>query len=295
MKILFVVNSSDFLVKIEKLFTKICARPSPMNETLKQFQTLVEIVQKLRGPKGCPWDKEQTQKSLTQYALEETYELIEAIESSDQKHIQEELGDFLFQVILQAQVAEDEGHFQLLSVIQQLNEKLIRRHPHVFGDAQYANSQEVWKNWDRLKKLENTAPKPLFNYPKDLPALQAAYKIGVKTEGYEFDWDQAQEVLEKVHEEFNETKEALADYNHHPGGGKQALTHEIGDLLFSVAQLARHVDLEPEACLREANRRFEQRFNKVLKLSGLEKENFAALSKAEKEQLWNRAKKEISE
>lgn len=266
-----------------------------MNETLKQFQTLVEIVQKLRGPKGCPWDKEQTQKSLTQYILEETYELIEAIESQDQKHIQEELGDFMFQVILQAQVAQDDAHFQLSDVIQQLNEKLVRRHPHVFGQEHFADSQEVWKNWDRLKKAENTQPKPVFSYPRTLPALQAAYKIGIKTEGYEFDWNRASEVLDKVKEEYLETEHALNEYQRNPMDGKSALEHEIGDLLFSVAQLARHVDLEPEACLREANRRFERRFNAVLELSNtIDKDEFAALSLAEKEDLWKKAKEKFS-
>lgn len=296
---------------------------SDLNSTSlhQHFQTLVEIVAKLRGPQGCPWDQEQTQKSLTQYALEEAHELCEAIESGQQQEIKEELGDFLFQVILQAQVAQDDGHFDLAAVIQQLNEKMIRRHPHVFGNGKAKNSEEVWKNWEKIKAMEKASrpnkEKPIFNYPRTLPALQASYKIGVKTEGYKFDWPNANGVLDKVKEELLEVEEAFADFTAQGGLSKpvtqelpahpvqeklseelKALRHEIGDLLFSTAQLARHLYLEPEQCLREANRRFETRFNAVLKLAAKihgpefsDKDIFASgLTLEQKESLWEQVK-----
>ncbi len=255
---------------------------------LQEFQTLVEIVARLRGPDGCPWDKEQTQKTLTQYALEEAYELVEAIESQNPTEIKEELGDFLFQVILQAQVAQDEKQFSLLDVIKSLNEKMIFRHPHVFGNDGAKTTTEVWKNWEKLKAEENKAkPKPVFSYPRQMPALQAAQKIGGKTKRLKFDWDKPAEVLEKVEEEITELKAEMNASKLDPA----KLEHEIGDVLFSVAQLARHLGLEPEQCLRSANRRFEDRFNEVLKLSGKSMDDFPALSLQEKEELWKQAKK----
>ncbi|MGZ5280243.1 MAG: nucleoside triphosphate pyrophosphohydrolase, partial [Pseudobdellovibrionaceae bacterium] len=207
---------------------------------LQQFQTLVEIVARLRGPDGCPWDKEQTQKTLTQYAIEEAFELVEAIESQNPHEIKDELGDFLFQVILQAQVASDDSQFSLLDVIKNLNEKMIRRHPHVFGDDGAKTTTEVWKNWEKLKAKEQAEkPKPVFNYPRQMPALQAAQKIGGKTKRLKFDWSKPSEVLEKVDEEIQELKEEMSK----PKPDLQHLEHEIGDVLLSVAQLARHLGL----------------------------------------------------
>jgi tetrapyrrole methylase family protein / MazG family protein len=254
-------------------------------QSVESFQKLLKIVSQLRGPGGCPWDREQTQKSLTPYAIEEAYELAEAIESGSQTDTQEELGDFLFQVILQSQVAEDEGHFDIHDVIETLNRKMIHRHPHVFGGAGERSIDEVWKHWDKLKDAEKSKPKPVFSYPRQMPALQAAYKIGVKTEGYKFDWKSPSEVFEKVREEFHELEESLQ------GQSRQEIEHELGDLLFSAAQLARHHKMEPEQILRQANRRFEQRFNQVLKLSGVGKDEFRELSEEKMQELWSQAKK----
>ena len=260
-----------------------------LNPILNEFKVLVEIVARLRGPNGCPWDQEQTQKSLTQYAIEEAFELVEAIEAGLPQEIREELGDFLFQVILQSQVAQDEGQFSLLEVLQTLNEKLMRRHPHVFGQESAQNSHEVWKKWDQLKALEKKNPR-IFSYPKGLPALQAAYKIGLKTKRLHFDWDQASDVMAKVHEEISELQAEMAQDKVAP----EALEHELGDVLFSVAQLARHLGLKPEQCLRSANRRFEDRFNLVLELSGRSPEDFSKITTPEKEALWQEAKKRLA-
>lgn len=262
-----------------------------------QFQTLVEIVARLRGPDGCPWDKEQTQKSLTQYAIEEAFELVEAIEKNEPQEIKEELGDFLFQVILQAQVAQDEGQFTLLEVIENLNEKMIRRHPHVFGEAGTRDITEVWKNWEQIKAKEKRekenqngpTEKPIFSYPRAMPALQAAQKIGGKTKRLKFDWQTPEQVFEKVQEEIEELNVELN--SSHPDLEK--IENEIGDVLFSVAQLARHLNLEPEQCLRKANRKFESRFQEVIRLSGLSLEKFPDLPDDEKEKLWAQAKKNL--
>jgi tetrapyrrole methylase family protein/MazG family protein len=253
-------------------------------QAVQDFKKLLEVVAALRGPDGCPWDREQTTKSLTQYAIEEAYELAEAIEAGQDQDVCEELGDFLFQVILQSQVAEDEGRFSIKDVIQQLNSKMVYRHPHVFGDAGQRSIEEVWKHWEKLKASEKPKSKPVFSYPRKMPALQAAHKIGVKTEGYRFDWKNPEQVFEKVREEFHELEEALQsnDTSH--------IEHEIGDMLFSLAQLSRHLKMEPEQILRSANRRFENRFNKVLELSGLGKEEFRELPAETMEDLWRRAK-----
>lgn len=256
------------------------------NEALNEFKRLVEIVAALRAPDGCPWDKEQTQKTLTHYILEEAFELVEAIEGGKQELIQEELGDYLFQVILQAQVAQDEKLFELKDVIKILNEKMVRRHPHVFGNVKMQTSEEVWKKWETLKAQENAQPKPVFSYPRNMPSLSAALKIGHKTEGYQFDWQNAREVLAKLKEEIAELEEVMDQKE-----ATQEHLHEIGDVLFSAAQIARHLKIDPEQSLREANRRFEKRFLKVLELAGNpNKENFAKLSLEEKESLWSKAK-----
>jgi MazG family protein len=314
------------------------------SKVLTQFQSLVEIVSRLRGPQGCPWDIAQSQRSLVQYSIEEAFELAEAIETGDQQEIQQELGDFLFQVVLQSQVAQDDGHFQLADVIERLNQKMIDRHPHVFSAQQVSGLEEIWANWEQQKdkeKDQQSKPKPVFSYPRTMPALQAAYKIGVKTESYKFDWDNATQVFEKVREEFQETEQALNEFtaaketlsraedpskntsatftqfsdkkslsndnlennpsspteNDHQGLKlhksdllKNKLEEEIGDLLFSIAQLCRHLDLEPEQCVRGANRKFETRFNEVLRLSGLSRDQFKHLSTEEKEKLWMQAK-----
>lgn len=254
-----------------------------MDSTPQLFQSLVEIVAKLRGPQGCPWDKEQTARSLTPFILEEAFELVEAIEGGRREEIIDELGDFLFQVVLQAQVAKDEGAFTIDEVVRHLAEKMVRRHPHVFGDQSWATSDEVLANWDALKEKEKK--RKIFNYPRNLPALQAAHKIGFKSEGWKFDWDTAAEVLAKVDEEIAELKEAMQ------GRDEAHLRHEMGDALFSLAQLARHLGFSAEESLREANRRFETRFDKMLELREItEKAAFAALSPAEKERAWAAAK-----
>jgi tetrapyrrole methylase family protein/MazG family protein len=258
---------------------------------LNQLESLVEIVSALRGPDGCPWDKEQTHESLTQYAIEEAHEFVEVTESSlpaaeKNKLMKEELGDMLFQVILHAQLASERGAFNLTDVIHTLSEKLVRRHPHVFTDAKVADTAEVIRNWEIIKKNEKKSDenKYAINVPP-LPALQKAYKIGKRTEKLQFDWQSAAEVMTKVQEEYEELQEALEEND------KDHIKHELGDMFFSLAQLGRHLDLEPEQVLRRANDRFLKRFSTMLDLVLQDRKDFGALNTTEKEEYWSKAKK----
>lgn len=263
---------------------------SPSN--LRHIESLVEIVKALRGPDGCPWDKEQTHETLTQYAIEETAELVEAIEdktpSRDMK-MKEELGDVLFQVILHSEMAAERGAFTFTDVIESISEKLVRRHPHVFSDVNVADSAEVIRNWDEIKKKEKELKGEAKASPYDLnvpplPALQRAFKIGKRTEKLQFDWDNAEGVMGKVEEEFDELREAL-DLT-----SADEIEHELGDVLFSLAQLGRHLDMEPEQVLRKANKRFEERFNKMTELATADHKDWGKLTLDEKEAYWQKAK-----
>lgn len=254
-------------------------------KTLNKIESLIQIVQDLRGPEGCPWDKEQTHTSLTPYAIEEVFEMVEAIESGDDNHACEELGDVLFQVILHATIAEERGAYNIQDVIQSISSKIVRRHPHVFSDVKVKDSNDVIKNWDEIKKLEKhnkPEKKDFFNIPKGLPALQASTKIGEKTERYKFDWSATEDVLKQLKSEIQELEDAMKNQN------LSEIQHEIGDVLFSAAQVARHLKTEPETDLRIANKRFIQRFEKMLENKTIEQ--FTALSSNEKENLWKMAK-----
>jgi MazG family protein len=223
----------------------------------------IEVIKALRHPiTGCPWDLEQTHESLLKYLIEESYEFIEATELKNPKLMEEELGDVLLQVLLHATIGEETKNFDLESVAKTLSEKMIRRHPHVFGDqADQLTSDEVVTNWQEIKKNEKGDPKYSIDTKYlHAPALESAFKIGQKSTKVNFDWEDYYQVMAKVEEEWQEVKEELP-----PGGkhDKARVKEEIGDLLFSVAQLARHLDLNPEECLRDANRKFIHRFQKV--------------------------------
>lgn len=256
-------------------------------KNLKEFNALLEIVKTLRGPDGCPWDKEQTHKTLTRFALEEAFELAEAIDQDDQTEIVEELGDLLLQVVLHAEIGRQEKRFKIDDVIEAISSKMVRRHPHVFADVEVENSEEVLKNWNEIKASEkvNKPKTSSFNIPESLPALIRSQKIGEKTSRLRFDWTSPEQVLSKVDEELEEVKEALKS------GSAEELQAEIGDLLFSVAQLARHVNCDPEQSLRQCNKRFERRFFKMQELATQKKLDFLTLTDAEVETLWTEAKK----
>jgi tetrapyrrole methylase family protein/MazG family protein len=256
----------------------------------RSFESLTEIVAHLRGPEGCPWDKEQTHLSLAPYAIEEVFEFVDALENNNdplEKSIKEELGDMLFQVVLHCQLAKERKIFDIHDVLEVLNKKMVRRHPHVFSNFKADSSDEVVKNWDEIKKLEkkeNSQPSH-FELPLNLPALQKSYKIGKKTEKLKFDWNNVSEVLLKVKEELQELEETIINNE-----SLARQEEELGDLLFSIAQLGRHLKIEPETAARKANNKFETRFFTMLELSRLKGLDFNKLSISEKEKLWQEIK-----
>jgi tetrapyrrole methylase family protein/MazG family protein len=220
------------------------------------FEELVKIMKKLRAPGGCPWDAEQTHESLTRYLLEETYEVIEAIDEKSPAHLKEELGDLLLQPVFHAAIAEESGSFNIDDVISTLCKKLIHRHPHVFGDLEIMNSSQQIENWEKIKKIEkgDERKSALSGVPDHLPALLKAHKISEKASRVGFDWEHADQVFAKVMEELHEFEEAW-------GAGDQArMEDELGDLLFSIANLGRFLSLNPEEALRKTINRFQKRF-----------------------------------
>lgn len=258
-----------------------------------EFQCLLDVMKALRAPDGCPWDLEQTPKSLVPYAIEEACELAEAIENRasapNDSHVIEELGDLLFQVVFQAEIARQENRFTINDVIKAVCDKMISRHPHVFGDEKAETSEDVLKNWQIIKAKEKkgSQPKKGFGIPVQLPALQRAHKIGEKTKNLKFDWNKTADVLEKLKEEVSELQFALDQRD------PKKIEHELGDVLFSAAQMSRHAGFESEQTLRIANQRFEHRFETmrdIVKDKGL---NWDTLSDSEKEIYWCEAKKRL--
>lgn len=262
-----------------------------MQKEYPQIVKIIEVIRKLRDPKdGCPWDLKQTHESLLKYLVEESYEYIHAVEENDPEKMQEELGDVFLQVLLNAQIAEDNGLFNLEDVAKTLSEKMIRRHPHVFKDKSLATtSEEVLKNWDEIKKKEKEN-KPFFtDEDLALPALMSAQKIGKKSGKVNFDWDTVEQVFDKVLEEVEEVKVELKDKEKN----REKVFEEIGDLLFSVTQLARHMGFEAEDCLRFANKKFVSRFQVLEKLIQEDEKDIQVLNIPELEAYWQRAKKEL--
>ncbi len=252
---------------------------------LNEFSSLVQLITDLRGPDGCAWDKQQTHVTLAPYAIEETYEMVEALEGGNDQDMCEELGDVLFQVVIHAQLAAERKAFHINDVIRSINDKLVRRHPHVFSDTQVTGTEDIMKNWELIKaqekKLKNKKTS-LFNVPRGLPALQTAEKIGDKTNQYKFDWTEVRDVIRQMKSEIIELEDVIsADPTN-----KEELFHEMGDVLFSAAQVARHLEIEPESALRAANQRFSQRFLAMLADCDDDLKKFISLSDADKQALW---------
>ena len=253
------------------------------------MRRLLEIMDKLRDPGGCPWDREQTMRSLTPYLLEEAHEVIEAIEAGDGAHHKEELGDLLFQVVFQARIAREEGKFDFADVCDAIAEKLTRRHPHVFGDVEVSGSREVVKNWERIKaderKQKGQEPRSAIGgVPVSLPALVRAERLTEKAGAVGFDWPDARSVLAKVREELAELEQAME------AGTPAQVEHELGDLLFAAANLGRWVKAHPEEALRGTLRRFESRFHHVERELAARGKSPRDSTLAEMDALWNEAK-----
>ena len=232
-----------------------------------QIERLRAIMHRLRAPGGCPWDAEQTHESIISNLIEEAYECVDAIRSGDDVHMREELGDLLLQVVFHSEIAEEEGRFDLYQVAAQISEKLVRRHPHVFGETSAEDSDQVLKQWDAIKRTEKGEKEVpyLHGVGKGLPALIRANKLLKKASKVGFDWPEETGVISKIHEELGELEEAIdcKDVNE--------VEEELGDLFFSVVNLARYRNIDPEVLMAAANKKFESRFGameKELKVGG---------------------------
>ncbi|WP_068777616.1 nucleoside triphosphate pyrophosphohydrolase [Paenibacillus sp. FJAT-26967] len=258
----------------------------------RTMERLHEIVAILRSPEGCPWDREQTHASLRKNLIEEAYEVLETIDEDDPDHMCEELGDLLLQVMLHAQMEEETGAFTVYDVIAGLNEKLIRRHPHVFGTREAGNAEEALANWqgmkDEEKRLKGIDPKKqsvLAGIPRDLPALMKAYKLQKKAAGVGFDWSETAEVSAKIQEELAELQEAVTD------GTPEQRLDELGDVLFAVVNLARFLKIDPEEALASTNRKFTNRFRYIEESLEADGRSIRDTKLDEMEKLWQEAKK----
>lgn len=241
---------------------------------------------RLRAPDGCPWDREQTFDSIKPYTLEETYEVLDAIDRRDYGALAEELGDFLLQAVFYAEMAREQGLFDITTVLDHINEKLVRRHPHVFGDATAQTAGEVKRRWDEIKRGERSAPKGLLDgVPRAQPALAEAAQISSKAAGAGFDWPDLEGVLDKVREELDELKQAAT------GDEREA---ELGDLLFTLVNVARFLKVDPEQALRRTNAKFRTRFRwveqELARRGRTVRESAAAEGIRELEELWQEAK-----
>jgi tetrapyrrole methylase family protein / MazG family protein len=250
---------------------------------ISSIDRLREIVSKLRAPDGCPWDREQTHATLKPHLLEECYELIDAIDDQDDEALLEELGDLLLQVVLHAQMADEEGRFHFDQVADRIADKLVLRHPHVFGQGKLSTSDAVLRQWDAIKHSEKKERTSILDgVPRTLPALAKAQKVQIKAARAGFDWHEAQDVFAKIREEIAEI-EAAQD--------SEQLSDELGDLLFSLVNFARKRDLDAEGLLQTATEKFSRRFRAIEALAAEKGLKLSALSLPEMDRLWEQAKK----
>ena len=262
--------------------------------TGSKFEKLVEIMARLRGPDGCPWDKQQDFNTLKPMLVEETYEVLEAIDNKDFDGLAEELGDLMLHIVFQAQLGKEANEFDVNTVVDKICEKLIRRHPHVFGTDKAGSPEEVIKNWEAIKaqekaeKLKNRTPEQrslLEGIPSKLPALHEAHQISARAARVGFDWPEIGQIFEKLDEEIGELRAELAD------GDRERLEDELGDLLFVIVNIARVLKIDSESALKRANRKFKSRFQHMEFELAKEGKSIEATSLVEMESLWQKAKK----
>jgi MazG family protein len=267
----------------------------------REFTRLVEIMATLRAPHGCPWDREQTFESLSQFVLEEAYEVVDAIDRGDLSALREEIGDHIFEGVFLSQIAADQGAFSVADALRTVSDKLVRRHPHVFrddGGVHDAESKErapsadaALSRWDAQKAQDRARSgqpaSTLTGLPKSLPALLRAYKIGKRAAGAGFDWTTAPDVVDKIEEEVRELRETLAES---PSNTERA-EEEMGDLLFAIANLSRKLGIEPEAALRKANEKFTARFTAMEQRIGDSGRQMMAMTLEELEVEWQKSKR----
>lgn len=261
---------------------------APADRPLPETARLLSIIARLRGPGGCPWDQAQTLASLRPYLIEECYELLDAVDDGEPAAHREELGDVLLQVVLHAQIRSESGDFDFESVARVLAEKMIRRHPHVFGDVRVADAGEVVRNWDAIKAKEKPAGADSIvdGIPRELPALQRAQRLQARAAREGFDWPHVSGVWAKVEEEIGETRDAIA------AGDAARVEAELGDLLFTVVNLCRFQKVNAEQALRGANRRFARRLRQIEKLLAQDGKRMADVTPDELNRHWDAAKAE---
>ncbi|NLL89887.1 MAG: nucleoside triphosphate pyrophosphohydrolase [Dehalococcoidales bacterium] len=259
----------------------------PLPQSLDRFTTLVEIIALLRSPEGCPWDRKQTHESLRKNLLEEAYEVLEAMDEADMDKLSEEFGDLLLQIVLHSQIAKDNGEFTVDDVIRKINEKLIYRHPHVFGDTKVRDAEEVTVNWEELKKNKRRKEASVLDgVPASMPALAYSQAVQGRVARIGFDWQEDSGVLEKMAEEIDEFKAA---------GSQQQKEEEFGDILFTLANFARRQGIDLESALRKSNRRFYKRFSAMEEFCRQRGLDFSKLSFDEQNELWEEAKQSLGE
>ena len=249
-----------------------------------RFDELVEIMARLRGPDGCPWDREQTHESLSRHVIEEAYELVEAIEHGDDMHLKEELGDLLLQIVFHAQIAADRQAFTIDDVITDLNKKLVRRHPHIFDKAKAETPEDVSRVWEEIKRDDEGKYKEsrLEGIPGSLPALLRAGKVQKRMVTAGFDWEAEEDVLAALLDEAGELQQALR--------GEGDIREEIGDILFMLVNVARRLDIEPEAALRTATTKAENRFKFMEREADRQDQKLEDMTLEEQDRLWEEAK-----
>ena len=252
----------------------------------KKLSDLSGIMNRLREEDGCPWDREQTHDSLKSYLIEEAYEVLEAIESGENHALKEELGDLLFQVVFHSQIAKEDGRFTLEDVIANVSEKMIRRHPHVFGDEKAKNSEEVLSRWEDIKGKEKNRESMLEGIPRSLPSLIRAKRLQERASRVGFDWPNAEKVWEKVEEEWKELQEARA------ANDKKNIEEEMGDLIIALVNLGRFLDIDGDTALGKANEKFIRRFTAIEREFKKNKKDIYKASLDEMEEIWVREREQ---
>lgn len=254
------------------------------SEALEKFGRLIDIIDTLRSPDGCPWDKKQTHQSLKPYLIEEAYEVIDAIDEDSKDDLREELGDVLLQIMLHSQIGFEDESFHIGDVISGLSKKMITRHPHVFADVTVKDENDVLANWESIKSEEKPARGLFDGLPSSLPALLMAFRMGQKTSRVGFDWENVSDVRDKVNEELNELDEAVQK------GVSEEIEHELGDILFAVSQWGRHLGYDPEQALLKSCKRFKRRFFDVEQQVAKSGKKISDFNIEELEAFWKKAK-----
>ena len=253
----------------------------------EEFTKLVKIIARLRGPDGCPWDRKQTHSSLREFLLQENYEVLESLDESDFPKLRQELGDLLLQIMLHTQIASENGEFNLKDVLENLNNKLVRRHPHIFGNEKVQGAEEVSHNWEQLKKKERKEDSSILDsVPRQMPALAYSQEVQRRASQIGFDWDNINGVIDKLVEEIKELNQSVS---------LKEKTEEFGDIFFTLANISRRLGIDPEASLRQANRKFYRRFKYMEETSRQRGMDFSKLSFDEQNALWEEAKNKLKE